>query len=81
MLRSEFVSIEVYKQSPIIIQIQSGTPFRIKPVDGIGIISGEAYNRVLGHGRAQGIVIIVTDPDKPGRFRVIIQNTFTFPAL
>ena len=32
-----FVSIEVCKQSPIIIQVQSGTPFRIEPVDGIGI--------------------------------------------
>ena len=76
-----FVSIEVCKQSPIIIQIQSGTPFRIEPIDGIGIINAETYNRVLGHGRAQGIAIIIPDPDKPGQFRVTIRNTYTFPAL
>ena len=76
-----FVSIEVCKQSPTIIQIQSSTPFRIEPVDGIGIVNAETYNRVLGHGRVQGIVIIIPDPDEPGRFRVTIRNTFTFPAL
>ena len=76
-----FDSIEVCKQSPIIIQIQTCTPFHIEPVDGIGIVNGEAYNRVLGHGRAQGIAIIIPDPDEPGRFRVSVRNTFTFPAL
>ena len=76
-----FVSIEVCKQSPIIIQIQSSTPFRIEPIDGIGVINGETYNRVLGHGKIQGIAIIIPDPDEPGRFRVTIRFTYTFPAL
>ena len=76
-----FVSIEVCKQSPIIIQIQSATPIRIEPVDNIGIINFETYNRVLGHGRAQGIAIIVPDPENPGQFRFTFRNTYTFPAL
>ena len=80
-LMYEFASIEVCKQSPIIIQIQTRTPLRIEPVDGIGIINGEAYNRYLGHGRVQGIIIIIPDPDEPGQFRVTVRNTYTFPAL
>ena len=76
-----FASIEVCKQSPIFIQLQSSTPFRIEPINGIGIINYETYNRVLGHGRMQGIAIINPDPDEPGRFRVILRNTLTFPAL
>ena len=76
-----FFSIEVCKQSPIIIQLQSATPFRIEPIDGIGIFNTEAYNRVLGHGRSQGVSIAIPDPDEPGRFRVTLRNTFTFPAL
>ena len=39
-----FVSIEVCKESPIIIQFRSGTPFRVELVDGIGIINYETYN-------------------------------------
>ena len=76
-----FVSIEVCKQSPIIIQVQTATPIRVEPVDGIGIVNLDVYNRVLGHGKAQGIIIIVPDPDEPGRFRVTVRNTVTFPAL
>ena len=76
-----FYNIDVCQQSPIIIQYQSGTPFRVEPVDGIGTVNCELYNRVLGHGRAQGIGIVIPDPDEPGRFRITIRNTFTFPAL
>ena len=76
-----FYNIEVCKQSPIIIQAQSGTPVRTEPIDGIRILNMELNNSVLGRGRAQGIVITTTDPDKPGQFRVTLRNTFTFPAL
>ena len=76
-----FYSIEVCKQSPIIIQYQSATPYRIEPIDGIAIANSELYNRVLGHGRAQGIIIVIPDPDEPGRLRVTLRSTFTFPAL
>ena len=81
LLSYGFYNIEVCKQSPIIIQYQSATPFRIEPIDGIGIINCELYNRVLGHGRAQGIVTVIPDPDEPGRSRVSARSTFTFPAL
>ena len=76
-----FFNIEVCKQSPIIIQYQSATPFRIEPIDGIAIANVELYNRVLGHGRAQGIVTVIPDPDEPGRSRVSARSTFTFPTL
>ena len=78
-----FYNIEVCKQNSIIIQYQCGTPFRIEPVDGIAVFNSELYNRVLGHGRAQGIVIVIPDPaaDEPGRFRVTLRSTLTFPAL
>ena len=75
-----FYKIEVCKQSPIIIQYQSGTPLRAEPIDGISIINCEVYNRVLGHGRAQGIGMSIPVPDKPGQFRALFRNTFTFPA-
>ena len=76
-----FYNIDVCQQSPIIIQYQTGIPFRIEPVDGIGVFSNELYNRVLGHGRAQGITMVIPDPDEPGQSRVSVRSAFTFPAL
>ena len=76
-----FYKIDVCQQSPLIIQFQSGTPFCAEPIDGIIVSNLEPYNRVLGHGRAQGIIYLCQDSDEPGRFRISIRNTFTFPAL
>ena len=75
-----FYSIDVCEQSPVIIQYQSGTPFRPEPVDGTSIINCDIYNRVLGSGKAQGIFAIRPDPYQPEKFRVVMRNAFTFPA-
>ena len=76
-----FYNIDVCKQSPVIIQYQSGTPFRAEPIDGFYVINCDIYNRVLGHGKAQGIFLSIPDPDEPSQFRVTLRNMFTFPAL
>ena len=75
-----FYSIEVCEQSPVIIQYQSGSPFRFEPVDSTGIINCDLYSRVLGHGKAQGIFKLTPSPNAPGKQRLVIQNAFTFPA-
>ena len=74
-----FYYIESCEQSPVLIQYQSRTPYRVEPVDGIGIINWDLYSRVLGYGRAQGVVNITPDPDEPGRFHYSVRNGFTFP--
>ena len=73
-----FYNIPVCVQSPVIIQYQSGTPFRAEPIDGFGIINCQLYNRVLGFGTARGIGSI--QPDGNGNFHTIIRNVFTFPG-
>ena len=76
-----FYYIPVCEQSPVIIQYQSGTPFRAEPIDGLSIINCDLYNRVLGFGNAKGVATIVPDENEPGRFRVIGRNAFTFPRI
>ena len=60
-----FSSIDVCEQSPVIIQYQTATPFRLEPVDGTFIINFDLYNRVLGNGKALGISVIRPDPYQP----------------
>ena len=76
-----FYNIDVCQQSPVIIQYQSGTPFRAEPIDGMVPFNCDAYNHVLGHGNAQGIARIFPDPKEPGRYRAVARNVFTFPSL
>ena len=73
-------SIDVCEQSPVIIQYQTATPYRPEPVDGTNIINVDLYNRVLGNGKAQGISMVGSDPYQPEKFRIVVRNTFTFPA-
>ena len=76
-----FFDIDVCEQSPVIIQYQTGTPFRPEPVDCTSIINFDLYSRVLGNGKVQGISMVRPDPYQPENFRVVIRNTFTFLAL
>ena len=76
-----FYNIDVCQQSPVIIQYQSGSPFRAEPVDGTFVINCDLYNRVLGHGKAQGITSIEPVQNEPGKYRFTIRNAFTFPAM
>ena len=64
-----FYCIEVCSQSPVVIQYQSGTPFRREPIDGFGIINCDIYNRGLGHGHGKGLGVALSIPttDYPGR--------------
>lgn len=77
-----FYKMDRCKQSPVIIQYQTGAPIRGENVDGhiVSITSLKLYNRVLGHGETLGILWVGPDPDEPGRFRVIVRNTFVFPS-
>ena len=75
-----FYNIEVCSQSPVIIQYKSGTPFRMEPIDGFGIINCDLYNQVLGHGKALGVAFSVPTTDDSGRFFVTVRNSFTFPS-
>ena len=74
-----FYNIDVCPQSPVIIQYQSGSPFRQEPVDGGYIINCELYNTVLGRGAARGTSTTTLISVDPLLFRVVIRLTFTFP--
>ena len=74
-----FYNLPVYEQQPIVIQYNSGTPFRFEPVDGFGIINCELHHRILGEGVAQG-VFRVTETGEDGMVHVSIRNLFTFPG-
>ena len=74
-----FYNLPVYEQQPIVIQYQSGTPFRFEPVDGFGVINCELHHSALGEGVAQG-VFKVTETGEDGMVHVSIRNLFTFPG-
>ena len=44
--------INVCKQSPVLLQIQTATPFRQEAVDGAMFVNFDIYNAVLGSGKA-----------------------------
>ena len=72
---------DVCQQSPVLIQFQSSTPFRVEPVDRlILVINLDLYSRVLGYGKAQGIGTLVPDLYQPEKYRLGVQNVFTFPT-
>ena len=73
-----FYNIPVCEQSPVIIQYQSGTPFRVEPIDGFGIINCQLYNSVLGYGTARGVLNV--KPDGNGKYHAIVRNVFAFPG-
>ena len=75
-----FYIIDVCQQSPVLIQFQSSTPFRVEPVDGILIINLDLYNRVLGYGKGHCVGLITPDPYQSDKYRVSTRNIFTFPT-
>ena len=74
-----FYKIDGCQQSPVIIQFQC-YPLRAEPIDGYCVFICDLYNSVLGYGKVQGISSLMPIPDKPGEFRFIIRDMFTFPA-
>ena len=70
-------NIDVCPQSPVIIQVQSGSPFRAEPVDGHYILNFELYSTVLG--TAQGIMSITQISENPSLYHITIRSTITFP--
>ena len=80
MLAYGIYHIDVCQQSPLLIQLQSATPFRSEPVDGVTVFSHDVYNRVLGYGRVEGRVTLRPDPDDPRYIRLRARTAFTFPA-
>ena len=72
--------ISVCDQSPIVIQIQNEVPFRQEPNDRSCFINYDAYNTVLGYGKAYGSALIEPDREIPGTFRYNSRIVFNFPA-
>ena len=75
-----FYNIDVCQQSPVIIQYQTGIPFRAEPIDGMSPFNLDVYNNVLGQGNSHGAIRVFPDPKEPGRFRVVGRNVFTFSS-
>ena len=75
-----FDVIEVCKQSPIIIQFQSPSPFRAEPIDGIYPSIGDIYSRVLGQGKSSSVYQVYPDSKENGQFRILFQIIYTFPS-
>ena len=74
-----FDIIDACKQSPIIIQFQSPSPFHVEPaIAGIYPFSDEIYSRVLGHGFCRGIFQYYPDPNESRQFRLVIRTVYTF---
>ena len=73
-----FYHIDACRQSPMIIQFQSGAPLRQEPIDGTNVLNFYLYNRVLGYGKAYGLFTIKPDPEEPGEYRIVARNVFTF---
>ena len=76
-----FYRIDECQKSPVFVHLRCTTPLRIEPVDGTAIFNCDAYNRVLGVGRANGIGSVKPEQDEPGRFRVTLQTVITFPGV
>ena len=74
-----FFNIDVCPQSPVIIQFQSGSPFRVEPVDGHYILNFDTYSTVLGYGAARGIESKTQISENPSLYRVVTRVTFAFP--
>ena len=74
-----FYVIDVCQQSPVVIQFQSSTPFRVEPVDGILVINLDLYNRVLGYGKAQGMGFVTPARYQSDKYHVSVRNVLTFP--
>ncbi len=75
-----FYDIPQCPQKPLIINFESGTPFRVEPVDGLGVINCDLFHRLLGREVAQGIASITPMPNDPIMVNITIHNVFTFPA-
>ena len=75
-----FYHFDVCQQSPVVIQLQSATPFRTVPVDGVTVFSNDVYSTVLGYGRVEGRFSVRPEPDDPGYLRLRARTSFTFPA-
>ena len=67
-----FYVIDVCQQSPVLIQFQSSTPFRVEPVDGILVINLDLYNRVLGMG------LFTPDQYQSDKYHVSVRNSSLF---
>ena len=63
------------------IQYQSAFPASRDPINSVFVVSSDLYNRVLGHGKSYGVVILKPDENEPGRFRITIRNVFTFTGI
>ena len=70
--------IDVCEQSPVIVQFQNASPFRMEPVDGIYFANYDTYNQVLGYGKALGLSSLKPDKDSPGKFRLVFRLVYTF---
>ena len=76
-----FSRIDVCDQSPVIMWIQSGTPFRMEPVDGQIFLNFDIYNNVLGYGKALGLFIVKPDQDNSGKLHLVGRVVYTFPNI
>ena len=70
--------INVCDQSPVIVQFQNASPFRMEPVDGLYPVNYDIYNRVLGYGKGLGISTLKPDKDNPGYYRLVFRLVYTF---
>ena len=75
-----FSSIDVCKQSPLLVNQVSRYPYRAEPIDGTVVIIDDIYNEVLGYGTSHGLSLVYPDPNEPGTSRRTMRITFTFSS-
>ena len=74
-----FYHIDVCRQAPIIIRVESNTPARVDPTDGLIIDSNDLYNRQLGRGLEQGLFVAIAQPPNFNSARLVTRRVLTFP--
>ena len=73
-----FYHIAVCPQAPIIIRIESNTPARVDPTDGLIIDSNDLFNRELGNGLEQGLFVSIPMPPDFTSARLVTRRVLTF---
>lgn len=74
-----YYHIDVCAQAPLIIRVESNTPARVDPTDGLIIDSNDLYNRQLRQGLEQGLFVSIPQPPNFNTARLVTRRVLTFP--
>ena len=74
-----YYHIDVCEQAPLIIRVESNTPARVDPTDGLIIDSNDLFNNQLGQGLEQGLFVSIPQAPNFNTARLVTRRVLTFP--